>query len=222
MMVGGMCSSVQAALDDLFGQLDDTGVRVRGCTDRAFAKARKGISYTVFEQLNAHLLTLAAPKIDQHRWRGLRVVAADGSRLRVATRRGAELEADHYALVLYLPGSELTLHAALGPADASERQMMFEALEHTDRDDLLVLDRGYPGNTMAAAIVQQGRHFCMRVDACGWRCVRDFLRSGKSETVATLGAPSARDAATYELRREPTCRLPVNQCHAKSEVAGSF
>ena len=204
MMIGGMCTSVQASLDDLFGQLDDAGVRVRGCSDRAFAKARKGLSYTVFEQLNAHLLALATPRIDAHRWHGLRVVASDGSRLQVATRKGAELEADHYALALYLPGSDLTLHAALGPADASERQLLFEALERTEPDDLLVLDRGFPGRAMAAAIVQQGRHFCLRVDACGWRCVKDFLRSGQADGMAVLDAPSARDADTYALRREPT------------------
>lgn len=204
MMIAGMCTSVQAALDDLFAQTSASLVRRRMCSDRAFSKARRGVSWTVFNDLNASLLDLAQPWIDAHRWHGLRVVAADGSRLRVSTRRGAELVADHYAFALYLPGAELTLHAALGPADASERQMLFEAIEHTRAHDLLVLDRGLAGNTMAAALVQNQRHFCLRVDACGWTCVRRFLRSGQCEQVVSLAAPSAADAASYELLRIPT------------------
>lgn len=112
MMMAGVCTSVQAALDDLFAQVHSAGVRVRACSDRAFAKARRGFSWTVFDHLNAELLRLARPWIDAHRWQGLRVVAADGSRLHVSTRHGAELAADHYAFARYLPAAELTLDAS--------------------------------------------------------------------------------------------------------------
>ncbi|MHB1992685.1 hypothetical protein [Metallibacterium scheffleri] len=126
MMLSGMCTSVLAALDDLFAQTHASLVRTRACSDRAFAKMRRGFSAQLFDRLNAELIGLARPLIDAHRWQGLRVVAADGSRLQVSTRRGADLQADHYAFALYLPGAELTLHAALHPADGSERQMLFE------------------------------------------------------------------------------------------------
>ncbi|EQD63897.1 transposase IS4 family protein, partial [mine drainage metagenome] len=144
----------QAALDDLFAQTCASVVRSRACSDRAFAKMRRGFSAQLFDRLNDELIGLARPLIDAHRWQGLRVVAADGSRLQVSTRRGADLQADHYAFALYLPGAELTLHAALHPADGSERQMLFEALAATSDDDLLVLDRGLIGNTMAAMLAQ--------------------------------------------------------------------
>lgn len=194
----GVCTSVQSALDDLYAQLNDSPVRLRGCSDRAFSKARRGMDWTVFEHLNATLLDLAAPQIAQHRWHGLRVVAGDGSRLHVTTRKGADLQPDYYAFALFLPGAELTLHASLHAADGSERQMLFEALEHTREDDLLVLDRGFTGNTMVATLAQRQRDFCLRVDkaASGWACVRDFLRSGKTEQLVVLGAPKPTDAAT--------------------------
>jgi len=147
-----MCTSVQAALEEMFAPSHGLTGRLRECSDRAFAKMRRGFSAEVFDQLNVTLLELARPLIDAHRWHGWRVVAADGSRLRVSTRRGAELDADHYAFALYLPGAELTLHAALHPADGSERQMLFEALDATEPDDLLVLDRGLIGNTMAPTL----------------------------------------------------------------------
>lgn len=204
MMMSGMCTSVQASLDDLFAQIHGSPVRVRACSDRAFAKARRGFSAQLFEHLNGELLDLAQPLIQTYQWNGLRVVAADGSRLQVSTRRGAHLDADHYAFALYLPGAELTLHAALHPSDGSERQMLFEALDATGADDLLVLDRGLIGGTMAAILSQRQRHFCMRVDHSRWACVRDFLHSGDAHTTVTLPAPKPADAALYELQPQPT------------------
>jgi hypothetical protein len=204
MMMSGMCASVQAELDTLFGQLKGLAVRSREVSAQAFSKARKGFSAELFRLAGRHLLALAQPQIDAARWNGLRVVAADASRLRVSTRANAKLPADHYAFALFLPGAELTLHASLHPADGSERQMLFEALDELDAGrDLLVLDRGYVGNTMVASLAQRGLGFCLRADTRGWRCVADFLRSGASEQVVTLAAPR-RQASIYEIQAIPT------------------
>jgi hypothetical protein len=200
-----MCASVQAELDGLFGQLGNSGTRSRAVSTQAFSKARRGLSAELFELARARLISLAQPHIDSMHWNGLRLVAADGSRLRVGTRRGHELRADHYAFALFLPGPELTLHAALHPADGAERQMLFEALDVLQpRTDLLLLDRGYIGNTMVAALAQREIPFCMRVDARNWKCVTVFARSGEAERVVTLEAPGEQDVCDYELERTPT------------------
>ena len=88
---------MQTAIDHLFGQITGEDVGIRACSDRAFAKARRGLSWQALGSLDQTLLRAAAPLIDAHQWHGLRVVAADGSRLRVSTRRGADLDADHSA-----------------------------------------------------------------------------------------------------------------------------
>jgi hypothetical protein len=205
MMIGGMRASAQAELDGLFAQIQGSAVRVRAVSEQAFSKARQGFSARLFDQANAHLLHLAAPLIDAHRWQGLRVVAADASRIRVSTRANAPLQADHWAFALFLPGAELTMHTRLHSADGCERQMLFEALDDlTPGRDLLVLDRGYPADWMAAALAQRGLDVCMRVDATGWKVVKDFLRSGQSEAQITLKHPKARAAQDYELQRLPT------------------
>jgi len=208
-MISGMCASVQAELDGFFGRLQSRPGRLREVSAQAFSKARQGFSAQLFELAGEHLLQRARPLIEAARWNGRRVVAADASRLRVSTRKTAALAADHYAFALFLPGTELTLHASLHPADGSERQMLFEALGVLDpAHDLLVLDRGYIGNTMAATLAQRGLAFCLRVDASKWRCVADFLRSNEAERVVTLSAPTARDADTYErVRSATTVRL---------------
>ncbi|MFP3564946.1 hypothetical protein [Paraburkholderia sp. SIMBA_030] len=83
--------------------------------------------------------------------------------------------------------------------------MLFEALDvlqpHTD---LLLLDRGYIGNMMVAALAQREIHFCLRVDTRGWTCVKEFAHSGQAERIVTLPAPNSDDARDYELTRTPT------------------
>ena len=205
MMLSGMCASVQSELDRLFATLTGEIGRRREVCDRAFSKARRGFSAQAFDALRAQLLEQLAPRLDAQRWQGLRVVAADASRLRVSTRAGAALGADHWAFALFLPGAEQTLHASLHPADASERQMLFEALGELDCEgDLLVLDRGYVGNAPVAWLCQGGHSFCLRVEATGWGCVKAFLRSGLAEQHVTLAAPTRADCATYEIERLPS------------------
>ncbi|MCX7563572.1 transposase [Xanthomonadaceae bacterium XH05] len=176
-----------------------------GGTQQAFSKARQGFSARLFAAANAHLLAMAQPLIDAHRWHGLRVVAADASRLQVSTRADASLRPDHYAFALFLPGAEWTLHASLHAPDGCERQMLLEALDELEPGrDVLVLDRGYPGNAMAAALAQRGVDFCVRVDATAWKVVKAFLRSNQSEALVTLDPPKRRDALDYGLQRAPT------------------
>ncbi len=83
--------------------------------------------------------------------------------------------------------------------------MLFEAPDVLQpRTDLLLLDRGYIGNMMVAALTQRDIPFCMRVDARNGKCVTAFARSGQAERIVTLGAPSEQDALDYELACTPT------------------
>jgi hypothetical protein len=136
------------------------------------------------------------------RWRGLRVVAADASKLRLfgqdATGRKVR---EALAFLLYLPGLELTLDFELYSPAVGERQMLFEHLPSLRADDLVVLDRGYPAGWLVAALLALGRPFCMRVDATGFAAVRRFLRSGQAEAVVNLPRPSARDTVDYGVPR---------------------
>jgi hypothetical protein len=204
-MLSGFKASVQNELNAFFAHLANQADLVRLASAQAFSKARQNFSFTAFDQLNAHLLTLVDVHLNVPRWHGLRVVAADASKmplfLQDATRRKVR---EVIAFALYLPGLEMTLAAELYSATGAERQMLFEHLDRIDERDLLVLDRGYPARWLAAYLVQQARHFCMRVDALGFAGVREFLRSGKAEQHITLRAPDAGDCKTYECEARPT------------------
>jgi hypothetical protein len=109
---------------------------------------------------------------------------------------------------MLLPGAELMLHCAVHSALESERAMLVEALDKLRPGDLLVLDRGYPAAWLVALLLDRGIHFCIRCDGGGWSEVRRFVRSGATDAVVTLNAPSADDDQTWGCGRDaPRVRL---------------
>jgi hypothetical protein len=177
----------------------------REVTAQAFSKARKGFSASVFRALNTTLLHLIETRLSLPRWRGFRIVAADASKLRLCLKDATGRKVrEAIAFMLYLPGSEMALDFELYAPEVSERQMLFEHLQSLKRDDLLVLDRGYPARWLVAVLFARGLQFCMRVDDTGFAEVARFRRSGDAEAVVTLAPPAAADAADYDCPRAAT------------------
>jgi len=222
MLVGALLSmrnqSQQAMLDAFFGSLGgDADVRY-GLSDRGFAKARDRLAPASLARLNTFMVQQAGALGLLPRWCGLRVVAADASVLMPAVRPCRTLRRlagpSQFLFSLLLPGADLTLHASVHGPEVAERQMLFEALEHLEADDVLVLDRGYPAAWLVALLNERGIRYCMRCDkANGWAAMRSFVRSGLPQTVATLNAPHRQDALDYGCLSQPVqVRLVRNVC----------
>jgi hypothetical protein len=205
LMLSGMTSSVQQELDRLSGTLQGSPELLNEVSAQAFSKARKSFSAKIFRLLNQKLIGLVETHWPIPRWRGLRVVAADASRLQLFLKDAtARKVREAIAFMLYLPGLELALDFELYSPSAGERQMLFEHLQSLRQDDLLVLDRGYPAGWLAAVLLALGIPFCIRVDGTSFAAVRQFRRSGLRQAVVTLPPPSAQDAADYGCPRQPS------------------
>jgi hypothetical protein len=210
-------SSQQSMLDSFFGSLCADGSFVREVSDRAFAKARSRLHMPALSWLNDQLVSRADAVGLVLRWQGFRLVAADASVLMPAIRkchRARSLAgADQRLFALYLPGPELTLHAAVHSGCESERAMLANALDKLAPGDVLLLDRGYPAAWLINLLNERGILFVMRCDTAsgGWRAVREFMRGNQSEAVVTLSAPSAQDAADWGCSKlAPSVRLIRN------------
>jgi hypothetical protein len=205
-LLTGVQRAVQSELDQFFANLRNRADSTRQVTAQAFAKARYKISAAVFGEVNQRLMALVEAHLGFPRWRGLRVIAADGSAVRLTMmKNGVRSIVEGVGFGLYLPGIELFLDFVLHEPVCDERQMLFERLDLVGKDDLLVLDRGFPCRWLAAVLTARGVPFCIRCDiASGFQVVRDFLRSGEAERVVSLRAPDAQDAADYECRATPT------------------
>jgi hypothetical protein len=210
--------SQQSLLDTFFTNLHASvgsdAAMVREVSDRAFAKARSHLHMPALNWLNDWVIDRAQTAGMAQRWHGLRLVAADASVLMPAIRKCHRTRftasADQRLFSLYLPACELTLHASVHSADTSERAMLMQALECLGPDDVLLLDRGYPAAWLVSLLCERGIRFCMRCDkeVTGWGAVKQFLRSGASQTRVTLNAPSAQDVQDWGCAPEaPDVRL---------------
>lgn len=213
-MLSGMRKSVQTELDEFFAHLKGQAQLVHHVSEQAFAKARAKLSTTAIPALNDWLVARADADGFVPRWHGRRLVAADASTLRFGRRASHVARAastDQIAFGLYLPGAEMMLAASLHSVHEGERQMLFQHLDRLSDKDVLLMDRGYPSRWLVSALNARGIGFCMRVEKAGntgFACVRDFLRSGEDERIATLAAPDRRDASDYECPATPqTVRL---------------
>lgn len=200
--------SQQVMLDSFFGAVCASGGFHRGITDRGFARARNCLHAPALTALNDFVVQRTDAAGIVQRWRGLRVVAADGSVLMPAVRAchlaRSAASADQRLFALFLPGAELTLHAAVYGAEGAERQMLVEALELLGPGDVLVLDRGYPAAWLVALLNERGIRFCMRCDNdSSWSALTTFMRSGAGEAWVALKPPSADDAAAWGCSRKP-------------------
>jgi len=191
--------SLQMALDAFFGSLFGADGLYRSVSDRAFAQARARLHMPALVALNDFVLQRAQDAGRLPRWRGLRVVAGDGSVLMPAVRPchcvRTPASADQRLFALYLPGAELTLHAHVYSAGESERAQLVEALDKLAAGDVLVLDRGCPAAWLVALLVARRIRFVMRCyNISGWKAAKTFLRSGTDEVQVTLNAPSKSEA----------------------------
>lgn len=208
-MISGMRKSVRAELDEFFAHLRQQAQLVHHVSEQAFAQARAKVSGAAIPALNDWFIRRVDDAGLIPRWRGLRLVAADGSKLHFGIReshvpRAASTEQNAFAL--FLPGVEMTLAATLYDRRVGERQMLFEHLEKLGTDDVLLLDRGYPSRWLVATLNQAEIKFCMRVDQTdkgGYECVRKFLRSKDVEAIVTLNAPDQRDVADFDCPATP-------------------
>lgn len=200
--------SQQATLDAFYGSICGADGLYREITARGFAAARERLHAPALTALNDFVIERAEAAGLVARWRGLRVVAGDGSVLMPAVRPShlsrSAASADQRLFALFLPGAELTLHASVYSAEGSERQMLVEALDLLGPDDVLVLDRGYPAAWLVALLNERSIRYCIRCDnSSGWSALTAFMHSGRDEAWVTIKAPSVDDAATWGCTRTP-------------------
>lgn len=184
-MLTGMRKSVQTELAEFFGHLQQQAQLARQMSAQAFAQARSKLANTTIPELNDWLIEQAQQRGYLQRWQGFRPVAADASTVRFGLRashvKRAAL-ADQRVFGLFLPGAELMLSASLYSTDVGERQMLFEQLDRLGKDDLLLLDRGYPMLLDAGRIEPAPHCFLHACRAGAWWWIS--LRQSVSEVGA--------------------------------------
>jgi hypothetical protein len=221
-LLSGIRGAVQTELDSFFALLAQRTRLSRVITASAFSKARSRLVANIFDPLNAELLRLVDESIPaQPLWHGLRVLAADASKVRLTLldKEGRRCIREATVFGLFRPGIELFDSLILHSARVGERQMLFERLDRLGKSDMLVLDRGYPGAWLIAALLHRGIPFCLRCDSSSsFKAVTEFMRSGLDEKVVTLPPPNHQDAIDYECPRQPSTVRLIRQISPNGQL----
>lgn len=186
--------ALQSALDGFFGALRGQLDISRFVTKSAFCQARMKLKASAFAALNDVWVKGVHEAVAFERWCGHRVVAADGTCVRVPNwgenvdafgvgpnKDGSVVMARCVAFLGI--ACRQVLSFTVGRYDEGEREILLRGLDALDVGDLLVLDRGYHAWWMFAALSAKGIAFCARIEGCGWPLVQSLLKSSQTESV---------------------------------------
>jgi len=163
----------------------------------AFSKARSFLKDSAFIEINEQINQVALDLgLRDNLWRGLRLLAMDGSTLRlpkgspeIDTCFGG-LESRHGTFLpmarmsyLFEVRTGLILSAQLSPLEVGERSQAHELLgESVWESDCVLYDRGYNDPRIIAWTLAQDSHFVMRVAVGGSKAAQDFVDGGANES----------------------------------------
>jgi hypothetical protein len=210
--------AVQSELDRFFQVLHSKTVALREVSAAALTKARRKLSHTAFIELNRCLMASTAEALPLRRWHGLRLLAVDGSKLRlpnlpvmrkqfgVGTNGNKETPVAMALLsTLYDVLNHVTVDVQVDRYDASERDLALAHLGAIGPGSLVVFDRGYPAFWLFAAMQARGIDFCVRVPWNFYKECETLVIRGLRENMMTLKptAEAQRQCRALGLPTEP-------------------
>jgi hypothetical protein len=169
----------------------------------AFCQARAKISAGLLrEVLYGAASKFAETFADHWTWRGRRVFAVDGSKFNLA--RSEELDR-HFGRPTSARFPQATVSALVNvasglPCDvlvaghgSCERSLLLQHLDTLQRDDVVVLDRGYPSHDILRALLERGLDFLVRVpESHSFDAIDVFRQSAGDDYRVVIAPPEKR------------------------------
>lgn len=200
----GVKSSLQRELDSFYKEVTSSEFNIRHVTKGAFSQARAKLKPEAFVELNTSVVNTFYQEAPWLAWRGLRLLAVDGSRLVLPNHPSIIEEFGQHFMgpkadspkslalcsMLYDPLNLLTIDARLCAYSSSERDLLYQHLSNVREGDLLLLDRGYPSLALLFLLTAKNIHFCVRMKEDWWLTVKEFKESGLPEQNVEFALPA--------------------------------
>lgn len=197
-------------LQTLWKKLRELGLAIVtdfGPTAAAFCKARKKLPAKIIKDMFYRVIELTNKFKPKYLWKGHRLFAIDGMKIQLPASPelrehfngpSNQIGESHYpqALIskLYCVLTDVVYDFEVGPYNSSERELAFLHLEKLKPSDIVIEDRGYPSYEMFWEHQKRHIDFVMRMKANSWTVVKQFLKSGKKEQLATFKiTPDAKE-----------------------------
>lgn len=190
--------SLSVELESFFSHIGSSTV-----TKSAFCQQRRKLKPVFFCGWNDALTSsyYRHARGQERRWRGFRVFAIDGTKLSLpntpalrqhfgySTNQHGTKSATARASILYDVLNKLVVKSKLCPLKEAERTTACDLIPFLDKEDLLLLDRGYPSFMLFYLLInKQDCHFVMRAQANFSKVVDEFRSCGKKDEIVTLRA----------------------------------
>ena len=197
-LVNAPRAGLQCELDAFFDHALG-GAQARPLSKSALCQARRQLRASALRLLVGHSAQVFAAHSQVPLWHGRRVLALDGSTLRVPDVPecaeffgGMHTSCGRFrplarASALFDVARNAFVDATLGGFAEDERALARQHLPHLGAQDLLLMDRGYPSRQWFAELNARGVAFCARISERTWGAVAQFARGRRNDAQADLG-----------------------------------
>ena len=192
-------------------------------TASAYSQRRAQLNYSAFIELNRELIIPFSVAQGPRTYKGLRILAGDGSKIRlpehatirerfgaIATCSGqdATVTGDYpcgQAYVLHDVLNKIVIEAQLAPASAYEVELAIQSLASTTVNDLLLYDRNFASYRFVATLTQRQQPFVIRCSAGSFAVVQAlFAANQETSQIATLAVPAAHKKECRQVGYPPS------------------
>ena len=221
-LLGIVRSSLQNELDNFFKKVFGSEIAIVFMTKAAFTKARKKLKYQAFIELGKVMLNYFYEHFPTKRWKGFFLKSVDGTQLYLLKNKEIE---EHFGKIFGKNGEEyimanvsqifdslngVTTSALICRCDIGERELLEMQIASLTKEDLLLLDRGYPAFWLFALLMSKKINFCARIDSLTWNVVKQFNKSKEKEKIVVFypSVPAKKQCISKGISTEPlTLRL---------------
>lgn len=193
-ILGSIQSSLQRELDRFFKKYNETQITEQFVSKSAFSQARKKICPKAFSELNRLAVNYFYQNYKYHKWKNHRLIAIDGSEVLLPSNEGTVHEYGDYShrrsdknIVLvrfskyYDVLNRISIDAILTKRTNGEHYLAEQHLEHSSKEDLIVLDRGYPSLSLFRTFLDKNVNFCCRLGVKNWKIAQELVNSKKTD-----------------------------------------
>jgi hypothetical protein len=225
LLTQGLSRSIQRELNSFYQKLQQQDFSIQHVTKGAFSRARSKLSAAAFIKLNEVGTSSFYRHAPYRRFHGFRLLGIDGSTAVLPTHKSivAEFGSTNFGpyadrprsvartSVLYDLLNLTVLDGQIDRYEVSEKELARRHLKAVDpQQDLLVLDRGYPGLALMFELQCLGIAYLMRMREDWWLEVRKMLKAGQRDKEVVFDLPAGERELLAKYNTQDTsirCRL---------------
>lgn len=156
--------------------------------------------FKVFKRLNLWVCQVFYSQMKYKKWKGFRILAIDGSTLRLPNHHslegkfskhafGAKRTVEHWMSrisFLYDVLNNTVIDAQMEGFDTSEATLCDQHLGFLRKGDLVMFDRYYASHYLFSVLTHKHIHFLFRMRDHSWKCVKELIASKSTDEIVDL------------------------------------